>query len=227
MAETILDRINARMAELEMNPTEVSVKAGLNPGYLRDVLRKNSNPTTAKVARIAEVLGLSTAYLVTGENGTNGEQLSGMPVNMSPIVGIIEAGKFRDVSIHNQDDDFPKIPVPQNELFPNLSQYVLEVRGDSMNKVVLDGTYVVCVPFAKTRLSPRPGMIVHVERSMADGQLVETTLKEVDEVDGQLLLRPRSTNAVHQDIKMDGDESTTIEVRGLVVSLWKPLPKRW
>jgi SOS-response transcriptional repressor LexA len=215
------------MTELKMTPAEVSQKAGLNPGYLRDLLRKNSNPTMGKVAKIAEVLGLSTAFLVSGDSGTNGEQLAPMPVSMSSIVGVIEAGKFRDVSIHSQDDDFPQIPVPQNELFPHLTQYVLEVRGDSMNKIVLEGTYVVCVPFAKTRLSPKPGMIVHVERSMSDGQFVETTLKEIDEVDGELLLRPRSTNLAHQDIKLEGDESTMIEVRGLVVSLWKPLPKRW
>ncbi|RIY00187.1 helix-turn-helix domain-containing protein [Aureimonas flava] len=227
MSDPITDRIFARLEELGMSPTEASREAGLNHGYLRDLKRKGAKPSYEKIGKLAAVLGLSTEALTTGDSGTKTERARGPIVELTPIVGIIEAGNFRDVSIQSQDDDHPRIPVPQNDLFPNLSQYVLEVRGDSMNKLVLEGTYVVCVPFMQTRLSPRPGMVVHVERSMADGQLIETTLKEIEAGEDGLLLVPRSSNAAHKPIPMDGGEATTIEVKGLVVSLWKPLPKRW
>ena len=177
MSETIYDRIQARLAELGMNETEASEAAGLNPGYIRDLRRKSSNPSVKKIEPLARVLGLSTTFLISGDTGTKEEHALGPVVRLTPIIGIIEAGQYRDVSIHNQDEEFKRIPVPQNELFPDLNQYVLEVRGDSMNRIVLEGTYVVCVPFIQTRLSPKPGMIVHVEKSVAGGQLVETTLK--------------------------------------------------
>lgn len=227
MEETIYERIQRRLSELGMNETEASAAAGLNPGYIRDLRRKGAHPNVRKIEPLARVLGLSTTFLISGETGTEREQTHGPVVRLTPVIGIIEAGQYRDVSIHNQDEDHQQIPVPQNELFPTLSQYALEVRGDSMNRIVLEGTYVVCVPFSATRLSPKPGMIVHVERSVAGGQLVETTLKEIEEQNGELVLMPRSTNEVHKPIPLDGDDATTIEIRGIVVSLWKPLPKRW
>lgn len=175
---------------------------------LEDGLRKL---TKEWAERLAPALQTSAETLMFGAGGAKG----------MPVLGIIEAGQFRDISLIDQIFDYPVIAVARDERFPNADQYALKVSGDSMDLLFPDGSYVTCVNWADTGMSLRPGLIVHVERTI--GSLVETTVKEVQGT-GPFTLMPRSTNQKHKPIALEHHpEEAEVTVRGLVTGKWEPL----
>lgn len=141
------------------------------------------------------------------------------------VMGIIKAGDWKDISILGDDDTEPEvIQVARDPRFPRAEQYALRVEGDSMNEMFADGAYVTCVDYADSGLYLKTGLILHVERTLAGTHLVETTLKEVKVLaGGKFALVPRSTNPVHKEFVLNGDESIEIRVRGVVTGKWEPV----
>ena len=137
-----------------------------------------------------------------------------------PVLGTSRAGGWLDISmIEASEHDRETIPVARNPRFPYARQYALLISGDSMNQVFRDSTYVTCVDFAESGLSLKPGMIVHVERTLAGRQLVETTVKKV----GNKELLPLSDNPIHKPIPLTGGADTEITVKGVVIGKWEPI----
>lgn len=161
--------------------------------------------------RLAPALQTTAEALMFGGEGAKG----------MPVLGIIEAGQFRDISLVDQTDDRPVIAVARDERFPHADQYALKVSGDSMDLLFPDGSYVTCANWADTGMHLRPGLIVHVERTI--GSLVETTLKEI-EGSGPFTLKPRSSNVKHKPIHLDGNaDGSEVSVRGVVTGKWEPM----
>lgn len=88
-----------------------------------------------------------------------------------------------------------------------------------MDKEYPDGTYVSCVDFYESGVPLKDGLIVHVERH--NGPLVEVTLKAVETIDGKRVLAPRSHNAKHVPIPIEGDSGTEIIIRGIVTGSYR------
>ncbi len=138
-----------------------------------------------------------------------------------PVVGTSRAGDWLDITMAEASEhEFETIPVSRNSRFPYARQYALLVMGDSMNKLFTEGTYVICVDYPESGLELKPGMIVHVERTISGRQLVETTVKKVG--NGQLL--PLSTNPRHQPIPLEGNDDTEIVVRGVIIGKFEEIP---
>jgi DNA-binding XRE family transcriptional regulator len=64
---TIGDRIKARRAELGMTQDAVAVKANISKGFLSDVENGRRNVGADTLLELANALGLSLDYLMTGE----------------------------------------------------------------------------------------------------------------------------------------------------------------
>ncbi len=168
--------------------------------------------------RLAPHLEVRPEQLMFEREATQQLEVAGLQV-----MGIIKAGDWRDISILGEDTEPETIQVARDARFPHARQYALKVEGDSMNEVFPDGIYVTVVNFADTGYSLKTGMFVHVERTMA-GTLVETTLKEVNVLGPKkIALRPRSSNPVHKEFILNGDEATEIHVRGVVTGKWEPV----
>jgi transcriptional regulator with XRE-family HTH domain len=170
--------------------------------------------------RLAPHLGVSAEHLMFEKNTSQQLEVAGLRV-----MGKIKAGDWRDISILADDDDDPEIiQVARDKRFPHAKQYALHVDGDSMNELFPDGSYVTCVDFADSGLMLKPGLIVHVERTMAGTHLVEATLKEVNALGARKWsLKPRSSNPVHKEFVLNGDEATEIKVLGVVTGKWEPV----
>lgn len=160
--------------------------------------------------RLAPALQTTAESLMFGNGG---------PLGM-PVLGIIEAGQFRDISLIDQSEERPVIAVARDSRFPHADQYALQVSGDSMDELFADGSYVTCANWADTGMELRPGLIVHVERNI--GSLVETTLKEIQGT-GPYMLKPRSSNPKHKPISFTGSDGVEVSVRGLVTGKWEPM----
>jgi SOS-response transcriptional repressor LexA len=218
MSEKLIQNIEHRLEELGKKAAAVSKEAGLGDSFIRDMKRKGANPSVDNLAKLAEVLETTAAKLLDGTIPDEEDlQSKGLPV-----LGVIEAGAFRDISVQSQDEEFETVEMWKDRRFAHARQYALRVSGDSMNEVFQDGSFVICVNFADSGISLKPGLILHVERTIA-GNLVETTIKEYQVEDDHAVLMPRSTSPLHKPIMLNGDENTTIEVKGIVIGEWKPL----
>lgn len=65
--EPLVARIKAHMARKNLNPKTLAERANVGRSFVYDILNgKSTNPTSAKLAAIAEQLGVSVNYLVSG-----------------------------------------------------------------------------------------------------------------------------------------------------------------
>lgn len=208
--DPVMNDLRKIREKLGLTQSELATLVGTSqPQILR--LEKATRKLTKEWAeKLAPALHTTPEALMFGSGG-----LSGMPV-----MGVIEAGQFRDISLEDQSPDRPTISVARDERFPNADQYALRVSGDSMDQLFPDGSYVTCANWADTGLALRPGLIVHIERTI--GSLVETTLKEIQGT-GPFTLVPRSSNSKHKPIALTGGEGVEVSVRGLVTGKWEPM----
>lgn len=219
MTKTMIDRIYERLDDLGMSASAASRAAGLGQDYIRDLKRKVGHPGAESLAKLAKALKVSPDFLLTGKTGSPTVEVVGLPV-----VGVIEAGQFRDITLVSQDEDYPTVNVVKDERnFPHARQYALRVSGDSMDKYFPNGSFVICAEFGDTGLALKPGLVLHVERSVAGTHLVETTLKEVEVENGTRYLAPRSSNPRHKRIEVNGDDDMIeYQVRGVVIGSYNP-----
>lgn len=140
-----------------------------------------------------------------------------------PLLGNIQAGAWVEASHAQEEAEGEMTQGVRDPRFPHARQYALQVVGDSMDLEYPDGSVVTCVSFADSGLALVEGMIVHVERYRAGGQLVETTLKQVRRRNGQIHLVPRSSNPKWQPFTLNGDDpDAEVVCKGVVLGGWSP-----
>lgn len=213
----LAQRIAKRMERLQLNNSQLGRLSETSETFVRDILRgKSKNPGPEKLAKIAAALGTSLEWLVKGE-----EEAPGRPgIDGLEVLGDIQAGNWMDISL--LDDGHREreiVPVARDQRFPKAAQYVLRVVGDSMNLKYPEFSYVHCVEAIASGIKKRVGQVVHIERHQ--GSLVEVTLKEITEMDGKIVLSPRSSNPKHKPLVLDGDSSTEIVIKGFVVGRYE------
>lgn len=140
-----------------------------------------------------------------------------------PVVGDIRAGAWLDTTLLEPSSEVT-LPVARDERWPRARQYALRVLGNSMDQLFPEGCYVTCVDFADSGIELRDKLIVHVERQINGGHLVEITLKAVEMRNGRVALVPRSSDPKWQPYFLDkSPEGSEITVRGVVTGKYEPI----
>lgn len=180
----------------------------------------------AVAAKYARKFKVSLEWLLTGRGDIPAgstvlpyeSELEGLP-----LLGNIQAGAWVEAVEAPEGAGVEMVQVVRDPRFPHARQYALKVVGDSMDLDYPDGSVVTCVSFADSGLALTEGMIVHVERHQAGGQLVETTLKQVQRRNGKIHLVPRSSNPRHRAFAIDGESNDTeVICKGVVLGGWAP-----
>ena len=188
----------------------------------------NSGIRAAVAEKYARKFKVSLDWLLTGrgEMSPDGAIPYEIEVAGLPLLGTIQAGHWIETTDAHEGANTEMVPVVRDPRFPHAKQYALRVVGDSMNLDYPDGSIVTCVDFADSGLSLGEGMIVHVERQRAGGQLVEITLKAVQiKRGGDIVLVPRSTNPKWTPVPLKGSNGDTeVIARGVVLGGWSPRP---
>lgn len=60
------ERFSDAVARSGMSQREISVAAGRAPGYVYGILKENKDPTIDNLVALADVLGVSITWLITG-----------------------------------------------------------------------------------------------------------------------------------------------------------------
>lgn len=134
-------------------------------------------------------------------------------------VGEAAAGLWREALEWPRDDWLPLISSIHDKRYPGAQRAAVRVRGDSMDLLYPDGSFVTFVRFADIGRSPQSGeRVLAVRRRQT---LIEATIKEFSkDTKGRRWLLPRSTNPAHSALALNGsdDETETLEIVGLVVA---------
>lgn len=183
-------------------------------------------PTVAE--RYAKKFKVSPMWLLynQGEMHPDGAVPLEIEIDGLPLLGSIQAGHWLETTFAEEEGAHPDmVPIVRDPRFPQAKQYALRVVGDSMDLDYPEGSIVTCVDFADTGLAIQEGMMLHVERRRADGQLVENTLKYVELRRNDFILVPHSSNPKYESfpLKYSGN-GTEVFARGLVVGGWSPRP---
>jgi transcriptional regulator with XRE-family HTH domain len=138
------------------------------------------------------------------------------------VLGDVQAGVWREVDVADELK-YPPLPIGPDPRYSPIKQFALRVRGESMNKTVRDGAYIVCVTWAELGRGPRDNDLVVVERRR-DG-LVETTVKRIRLENKKVLLLPDSDDPRWQTplVLEGGLENDEIAVIALVIGKYETL----
>lgn len=182
----------------------------------------------AVAERYARKFRVSLEWLLTGRGDmstSNGAVPYEVELEGLPLLGNIQAGAWVEAVQAPEGAGMEMVQVVRDPRFPHARQYALRVVGDSMDLEYPDGSVVTCVSFGDSGLALTEGMIVHVERHRAAGQLVEITLKQVQRRNGKIVLVPRSSNARHLPFGLESDDGETdVICKGVVLGGWSPRP---
>lgn len=219
MSEISPEKLAEAIEQAGTTPSALALAIGRDKDYIRDYLvgRKRSLKA-GDLLKISQQINAPQmgSGLLTMKEVTLTNDLPALPV-----VGTIRAGAWIETYMLEHDDQ-GTIPVARDPRFPYARQYALAVSGDSMDEEAPDGSFVVCVDFAESGLRLKAGMIAHVE-SLEHGKS-ETTLKAITFKGNEVILMPRSSNAAHKAIPLNGHDEVTVVVRGIVLSVYNPKP---
>lgn len=225
------------MAQLHIAATALAAKAGLSATTLTRPLNDPEHKfalSTSTLGKIAQATGISYSdYLRTVTGGPSEIARTARPPASAPVVATVEAGAWREVDELNQED--PEwVTVPVDDKFPDATQRVYDVSGDSMNKLephpITPGSRIVAVDYDEiaSRSPLRNGLVVVIQRSRNGGQERELSVKQVEWFEDRIEFQPRSTNAKHKPIVVEHDnwEDNGVEVAivGLVRDIIHRLP---
>ena len=215
-----MNRIRKLRQDLALSQAQLAELANTSAPQIHRLEQDVRKLTKEWAERLAPHLKVEPVDLLFGNNVRS----TIADVGLLKVVGTAEAGAFRDISLIDEvhESELPTITVVKDTRFQHAQQYALRLVGDSMNLVYPDGCFIACARWSDTGLALGPGMRLHVERY--NGPLVETTVKEYVVRDGVGLLTPRSSNSAHKEIELNGDESTEIVVKGLVIGSFVPEP---
>lgn len=197
--QELLDRIDVRLKAVGLSERKACLKAGLHVDTIRGIRRRGHAPKADTLIALAQLaLNVPPDYLLSALPKPAGIRPSkGFQLDMVMVRGAVQAGVWRE-AIEWEGSDWYSISVPNDDRYPGVERFALEVRGDSMDRIYPEGTIIVCVRFADLARSPEPGERVICLRRSRTGEY-EATVKEYDlDAQGRHVLWPRSSQPEYQ-----------------------------
>ena len=196
-------RLNEAILIRNIKPIELSRKSGVSKSSISEYLKGKSRPLQDGVLSLAKALDVNEAWLMGSDvpmerQDNNNSLCIKSNIITIPVVGKITAGQPILASEYIEDH-FPIAPEIYGITNP-IEYFYLTVRGDSMNRKVEDGDYV----------------LIHKQDYAQDGDIVvaivngdnEATLKKFEQINEQFVrLLPMSTNPIHNVLTIDLKET--------------------
>jgi len=203
----VLSRINKRLAKVGLSDRAASLAATDSDDTIRGMRRQfrlgTQKSTTLRTLRLLAVPLCTTAeWLASGagqEETGEGEPGPGVASFGISILGEVAAGAWLEIDGDQVDTPKYSIKLGADPRYPVDWQYGLLVRGNSINRVANDGTFLICVDIAKSGLSLRNGDLVIAEQIRKQAGLREVTAKRYGMSGRNVTLSPDSTERRYND----------------------------
>lgn len=220
------------MDKTGLSPRKWAIDAGLAPSTVHRAIKEDypfvtSSRSLAMLARVANV------------DPPNSPVRAASNIVTMRIRYLVQAGAWYEVGTNQGDYGEAKVVVePETS---RTEHWVEELVGDSLNKLIPDGAWLVVE--TAFGYQPTEDDIVVVERRRDEGRLRERSVKQVHiRPDGEVELWPRSYNPTHQqplllhqnaggEVRRSGvaaphQEGVEVEIVGLVTSFTKSFRRR-
>lgn len=152
-------------------------------------------------------------------------KLPELPSSGVPIVGEVAAGLWMEAALF-ETENAEESTISYDVRFPPQAQFVVRVRGESLNRVAANGDLLLCVDYLAAGIELKENDLVLVERSRDNGMTIERTAKRLVRLNGQSELMPESDDPRFQDtiVYREGDfDHTEVKIKAKVVMVFKPL----
>ncbi len=174
-----------------------------------------------KAERYGRFFRVAPEWLLYGKVKSDAE-----PASLGPrlfVKGEVAAGVWRE-AWEMEADEWEVFTGRADVAAPLQKRFGLRVAGESMNEVYPLGSIIECVHYDQVAAIDN-GRRVVVLRERLDGS-IETTVKEyVRTGEGEVWLRPRSTNPGFLPFRadqVDDDQIVRIEILAVVVGSYRP-----
>lgn len=167
----------------------------------------HNKPLMDKASKMAQIWGIKVSDII----GDSPVQKKVATPAFKELKGIVAAGSPLEMF---EVPEMVSVPYEIDQKYPNA--YLLEIRGDSMNKLFIEGTYVLIDPCDK---------IENGEIGVVRVNHTEATLKRFYKVGETIMLQPESTNPDHQNQMYDctKGECDSISILGKLVWAMTPI----
>ncbi|MDR1827979.1 MAG: hypothetical protein LBR29_06585 [Methylobacteriaceae bacterium] len=221
--QTLRDLVEQRLRELRRNPFQAARIAGLERGFVNDILigRKRS-VRGSNLSKLAIGLDCDPNYLIGRQDSAKLEYVEGPGIVR--VIGEAAAGIWVDSGLEGVDEvEFSPSPFPPDSRFPVEAQFDMVVHGTSLNRFARDGQRLRCAFFEQYPFALEDNDIVIVERYRGD--LRERTAKRWRMRQGKAELWPDSDDPRWQqplivDRETSFAEGDLIRVFGVVLYVY-------
>jgi len=162
---TIGSRLKQEMRKQGLTSTELARRSEVKTSFIYDVISgKSANPSTIKLARVAESLGVNLAYLAGYETSPTGGHAPDKPQNENhehvTLASLSADGHSNDPALRKDTApyQFSKSWISQDLQSSPENLRITTMRGDSMEPTLIHND-ILLVDVTKTTPSP-PGIFM-------------------------------------------------------------------
>ncbi|SHL75095.1 SOS-response transcriptional repressor LexA (RecA-mediated autopeptidase) [Roseibium suaedae] len=142
------------------------------------------------------------------------------------IRGEVAAGIWLEADLFEAEAVETSTLVGHDIRHPSSAQYLLRIKGESLNKIAQDGDLILCVNYLDAHIEPKIGDLAVVERSRDGGHTIERTAKRIAQHNGVVELRPESTDPRFQTAIVYSDvdsESAEVTIKAKILGIFNQL----
>ncbi len=137
------------------------------------------------------------------------------------IKGQVAAGLWMESGLF-ETDATKKTSLAGDLRFPSESQYLLQINGESLNRIAWSGDLILCVDYLEAGIEIKSGDLAVVERTRDGGHTIERTAKRIIRRNGQIELQPESDDPRFQEpviFNEHDEEATEVRIIAKVLSV--------
>lgn len=210
--ETMGDRIKRLRFENNWTQEELGNRVGLKRAAINKYEKGNvENMRRSVVEKMSSVFGVSPSYLMALDDSNTFQVESDIEISLN-YYGTVAAGIFEESTTA-----YDQMKIPATILREDPEKYfILKANGDSMNKVIANGHYVVVEDFSK---SDDPIFTSNDIVIVKNGS--EHTMKRVRKTDKMVHLEPESYIDEFETQSFPIDDFNELQIIGKVIYSFK------
>ncbi|MDF2910623.1 MAG: transcriptional regulator, family [Sporolactobacillus laevolacticus] len=219
IARQISFNLNKIISKRKITQADLSTLSGISKTTLSGYFTGTSTPTPGNSQLIADALKINkedfdprfSSYLIKSIGSYSDNKIVELP-----LYGDIAAGALSTLApVTKNDVEHIQVPIQfLNGHSAEMGIFALHVNGESMNKIIPNQSYVICLPVEKEDLT--------------DGQIIifshdgEYSMKRFlnDEEDEVLIFRPESNDPKFRDIVIDYHTTRDLKIYAKVIGYY-------
>ena len=212
---TIAQRIKEGLAARGMKQADLVYKTGIGKSSISTYISGDYEPKQRNIYKIANALNVSEAWLMGYDVPMERESPIAAPypapavtddVVTFPVIGNVAAG-YNEIAIEDWSGDTVQIPAAYLHGRPQSDYFVLNVHGDSMYPMYIEGDKVLVLKAETLERSGQVGVLLY------NGD--NATVKKIEYADGEDWLRMVPINPNYPPQTITGADLEQCRVIGI------------